>query len=263
VNVFMAVPTIYARLIAAYDGYQAERQATLSKAAAAMRLMVSGSAALPVQTLQRWDEITGHVLLERYGMTELGMALSNPLDGERRPGFVGEPLPGVQVRLVDEAGSDVRDGEPGELWVRGSSVFKEYHRKPEATREAFTDGWFRTGDIAVLERGSYRILGRSSVDIIKSGGYKISALEVESVLRDHPVIDEVAVVGLDDAVWGQRVCAAVVLSSNRSLTLAELQSWAGERLARYKIPSRLIEVEALPRNVLGKVTKPDVVKLFA
>ena len=262
VNVFMAVPTIYARLIAAYDGYDVERRAILSKAAAAMRLMVSGSAALPVQTLQRWQAITGHVLLERYGMTELGMALSNPLDGERRPGFVGCPLPGVQIRLVDEAGDDARAGEPGELWVRGPSVFKGYYRKPEVTREAFTDDWFRTGDIAVLESGSYRILGRSSVDIIKSGGYKISALEVESVLRDHPAIEEVAVVGLADATWGQRVCAAVVLRSDQPLSLEALQTWARERLARYKVPSRLVEVEALPRNVLGKVTKPDVAKLF-
>ena len=134
--------------------------------------MMSGSAALPRTTLERWREITGHTLLERYGMTELGMALSNPLHGERRPGFVGAPLPGVDVRLVD-----------GELEVRGPGVFLEYWRRPEETRDAFDDGWFRTGDVAVLEDGAYRLLGRSNVDIIKTGGYKVSALEIEEALR--------------------------------------------------------------------------------
>lgn len=262
INVFMAVPTIFARLIAAYDRQTAERRAALSSACRNMRLMVSGSAALPVQTLRRWQELTGHVLLERYGMTELGMVLSNPLDGERRPGFVGNPLPGVEVRLVDEGGDDAAPGSPGEIWVRGPSVFKGYFRRPQATRDAFEDGWFRTGDVAVMEDGSFRILGRNSVDIIKSGGYKISALEVESVLRDHPAIAEVAVVGLDDEVWGQRVSAAVVVAEGRTIELEPLQKWAAERMARYKVPTRLAVVPELPRNVLGKVTKPAVVDLF-
>ena len=144
--------------------------------------MVSGSAALPVSTLERWREITGHVLLERYGMTELGMALSNSLT-RRVPGHVGEPLPGVEVRLVDDAGTDVADGTPGELLVRGPNVFHEYWRRPDATAESFTDGWFRTGDVAVREVDGYRMLGRLSVDIIKTGGEKVSALEVEEVYR--------------------------------------------------------------------------------
>ncbi len=121
--------------------------------------MMSGSAALPLTVLDKWKQITGHVLLERYGMTEVGMALSNPLGGERRPGSVGRPLPGVSARLVD-----------GELQLKGPGVFSEYWRRPDSTREAFTDGWFRTGDIAVFEHGAYRLLGRSNVDIIKSGG---------------------------------------------------------------------------------------------
>ena len=176
VTVFTAVPTIYSRLIAAWDAAPPEIQQARSAGARQARLMMSGSAALPVQVLERWREITGHTLLERYGMTEIGMALSNPLEGERRPGFVGEPLPGVDVRLVGEDGQPVEDG-PGELEVRGASVFREYWKRPDETSAAFRDGWFRTGDMAVVEDGYYRLLGRTSVDIIKTGGFKVSALE--------------------------------------------------------------------------------------
>jgi malonyl-CoA/methylmalonyl-CoA synthetase len=262
VTLFMAVPTIYRKLIAAWDGAPPERQRALSQGSARLRLMVSGSAALPVQTLERWRGITGHTLLERYGMTEIGMALSNPLEGERRPGSVGIPLPGVGVRLVDERGKEVPPGTPGEIEVRGGNVFLEYWGRPEATREAFRDGWFRTGDLAVLENGAYRILGRSSVDIIKTGGYKVSALEIEEVLRSHPDILECAVVGVADAEWGERVAAAVELRAGGSLELEGLKSWSRERLAPYKIPRRLRVVSALPRNAMGKVTKPEVAALF-
>jgi malonyl-CoA/methylmalonyl-CoA synthetase len=234
----------------------------MSTAARALRLMVSGSAALPVQTLVRWREITGHTLLERYGMTETGMILSNPYQGERRPGFVGLPLPGVEVRLVTDSGVSVPDGEAGELEVRGANVFKEYWGRPDATRDAFRDGWFRTGDTAILDRGSYRLLGRSSVDILKSGGYKISALEIEEVLRSHPSIAECAVVGVSDPEWGDRVSVAVELRAGAALTLEELRAWAKDRLAPYKIPRALQLVGALPRNAMGKVVKPDVAKLF-
>ena len=224
--------------------------------------MVSGSAALPVRTLERWREISGHTLLERYGMTEFGMALSNSLHGERRPGFVGTPLPGVEVRLVAEDGTPVGPGTPGELEVRGPGVFLEYWRRPDATATAFRGGWFRTGDVALLENGAYRILGRLSVDIIKTGGYKISALEIEEVLRTHSAVAECAVVGIEDVEWGERVCAAVELASGSQLTLPELQAWAKERLAPYKVPRALSVVQVLPRNALGKVMKPQVAKLF-
>ena len=262
-TLFMAVPTIYGKLITAWEAAAPERRRAWSAGCAPprMRLMVSGSAALPVQRLERWREISGHVLLERYGMTEIGMALSNPLHGERRPGFVGTPLPGVDVHLVDEAGRPVVRGE-GEIEVRGATVFLEYWRRPEATAAAFRDGWFRTGDVAVLDDGAYRILGRSSVDIIKTGGYKVSALEVEEVLRTHPAIAECAVVGVEDPEWGERICAAVERRGEADLTLAALQAWAKERLAPYKIPRALRSVPALPRNALGKVTKRDVVALF-
>jgi len=263
-TLFMAVPTIYGKLITAWDGAAPERRREWSAGCAPprMRLMVSGSAALPLQRRERWREISGHVLLERYGMTEIGMALGNPLHGERRPGFVGTPLPGVEVRLVDDAGRAVPAGTPGEIEVRGATVFLEYWRRPDATAEAFREGWFRSGDVAVLENGSYRILGRSSVDIIKTGGFKVSALEVEEVLRTHPAIAECAVVGVEDPEWGERICAAVEPRGEAELTLAVLQAWAKDRLAPYKIPRALRSVPALPRNAMGKVTKGEVAKLF-
>jgi len=265
-TLFMAVPTIYGKLIAAWEAAEPDRRHAWSKGCAppGMRLMVSGSAALPVRVLERWREISGHVLLERYGMTEIGMALSNPLHGARRPGFVGTPLPGVDVRLVDEAGRPVPEGTPGEIEVRGGTVFREYWRRLEATAAAFRGDWFRTGDVAVVEDGAYRILGRSSVDIIKTGGYKVSALEIEETLRTHPAVLDCAVVGVEDPEWGERICAAVELrgGSGEGLTLDALQRWAKERLAPYKIPRALVSVTVLPRNAMGKVTKPDVAKLF-
>jgi malonyl-CoA/methylmalonyl-CoA synthetase len=261
-TLFMAVPTVYGRLIAAYAAADQARRERMSAGCLRMRLMVSGSAALPVQTLERWRQISGHVLLERYGMTEIGMALSNPLHGERRPGFVGVPLPRVRVRLVDEDGAEVEPGTPGEIEIAGPAVFPEYWRRPEATAEAFRGEWFRTGDVAVVEDGYYRILGRRSVDIIKTGGYKVSALEIEEVLRTHPLIGECAVVGVVDEQWGERVCAAVETPEGSGLTLQALQEWAREHLAPYKLPRDLCRVDSLPRNAMGKVVKPEVAKLF-
>jgi malonyl-CoA/methylmalonyl-CoA synthetase len=262
ITIFTAVPTIYYRLVASWDSATADIRRRRSEGAGAVRLMMSGSAALPVGVLERWRDISGHVLLERYGMTEIGMAIANPLRGVRQPGRVGQPLPGVDVRLVGEDGHPVAPGSPGELEVRGPTVFAEYWRRPDATRAAFRDGWFRTGDIAVVEDGVYRLLGRTSIDIIKTGGYKISALEIEDVLRAHPAIAECAVVGIDDEEWGQRVCAAVELKNDATLTAADLEPWARERLAPYKVPRTLMAVPALPRNAMGKVVKPDVAALF-
>lgn len=261
ITVFTAVPTIYHLLIAAWDASPAKQRAW-SEGARRLRLMMSGSAALPVQILERWREITGHTLLERYGMTEIGMALSNPLRGERRPGFVGTPLPDVEVRLVDDNGGPVEDGTAGELEVRGPNVFLEYWQRPEETKAAFRDGWFRTGDVAVLESGAYRLLGRTSVDIIKTGGYKVSALEIEEVLRRHPAIAECAVVGVPDPQWGERVSAAVELRPGTGITIDDLQEWAQALLAPYKLPRALRAVTALPRNAMGKVVKPEVAALF-
>jgi malonyl-CoA/methylmalonyl-CoA synthetase len=262
VTVFTAVPTIYNRLIACWESAPPDVRERWSKGVGTLRLMMSGSAALPVRTLERWRDISGHTLLERYGMTEIGMALSNPVEGERRPGFVGSPLPDVDVRLVDDSGAEVGDGAPGELEVRGPTVFLEYWRRPEETRAAFRDGWFRTGDVALVENGSFRLLGRTSVDIIKTGGFKVSALEIEEVLRTHPAIAECAVVGVSDEDWGECVSAAVELRAGASLSLDDLQQWARLQLAPYKVPRALRQVAALPRNAMGKVVKPDVAGLF-
>ena len=259
-TLFMAVPTIYSRLIKDWEAAAPDEQARRTAGARRLRLMVSGSAALPVPVLERWREITGHTLLERYGMTEIGMALSNPLHGERRPGTVGRPLPGVDVLLLDEGGDEVAGGEPGELHVRGPAVFREYWERPAETTAAFRQGWFRTGDIAILEDGAYRILGRRSVDIIKTGGYKVSALEIENVLGGHPDIEECAVVAVADPEWGEAVCAAVV--ARRELGRDELREWARERLAPYKLPTRVRCLARLPKNAMGKVTKPQVRILF-
>ena len=246
ITVFSAVPTIYHRLIASWEAAPPQVQRARSEGARQVRLMMSGSAALPRATLERWQAITGYTLLERYGMTELGMALSNPLHGQRRPGFVGTPLPGVMVRLIDD-----------EIEVRGPGVFLEYWGRPDETREAFHDGWFRTGDVAILEDGAYRLLGRRSVDIIKTGGYKVSALEIEDALRAHPAVRDCAVTGAPDEEWGERVEATVELAEGASLTLEDLQRWAKTRLAPYKIPRRLSVTHALPRNTMGKVLKSN------
>lgn len=270
VTLFMSVPTVYTRLIGAWDKAPAAVRRRWSRGAAGLRLMVSGSAALPVATLERWREITGHTLLERYGMTEIGMALSNPLRGERRPGHVGLPLPGVEARIVDDAGRSVAPGEQGELEVRGPQVFREYWARPAETAASFRGAWFRTGDEARLgEGGYYRILGRRSVDIVKTGGYKVSALEVEELYRTHPAVRDLAVIGIPHAEWGEQLRAAWVHAEDASgckvpdlPDTAELRSWGKERLAPYKVPHAFHRVPALPRNAMGKVQKAAVSRML-
>uniref|UniRef100_A0A481D7U1 Malonate--CoA ligase ACSF3, mitochondrial n=1 Tax=Sus scrofa TaxID=9823 RepID=A0A481D7U1_PIG len=285
VNVFMAVPTIYSKLMDYHDRHFTQphvRDFVRAVCEEKIRLMVSGSAALPLPVLEKWEGVTGHTLLERYGMTEIGMALSNSLT-TRLPGSVGTPLPGVEVRIV--SGNLQKDGCPcivhaegnerdtevtpgfeekeGELLVRGPSVFREYWDQPEETRSAFTsDGWFKTGDTAVFRDSSYWIRGRTSVDIIKSGGYKVSALEVERLLLGHPSITDVAVIGVPDMTWGQRVTAVVTLQEGHSLSHRELKEWARGVLAPYAVPSELLLVEEIPRNQMGKVNKRELVRQF-
>ncbi len=259
-TLYMAVPTIYHRLIAHLDKTSDQTNSAFRVGVGRLRLMVSGSAALPIPVLQRWRELSGHTLLERYGMTEIGMGLSNPYRGERIPGSVGVPLPGVEVRLVDDDGSEVPDGVPGEIQVKGSTVFLEYWERPEDAETAFTsDSWFRTGDTAIVEQGRYRILGRSSVDILKTGGEKVSALEVEDVLLGHEAISEAAVVGIDDPDWGQRVVAVVVVSD--PVEAEELKEWVKGRLAPHKVPKEFHFTDSLPRNPMGKTVKPEVVRM--
>ena len=262
-TLFMAVPTIYSKLIDLWDDFSIAERRRMKDCLLGFRLMVSGSAALPVSVLEKWKEISGEGLLERYGMTEIGMALSNPYRGERLPGRVGFAMPGVEVGIFDENDRLLGVEGQGEIRVRGEGVFLEYWGKPRETESAFCDGWFKTGDIAFLERGgSYRILGRESVDIIKSGGYKISALEIEEVLMEHPLIEECAVVGIADTSWGERIGAAVVLSEGSSIDLEELRGWASDKLARYKLPTRLLLLSSLPRNSMGKITKNRIKQSF-
>ena len=261
-TLFMGVPTMYYQLVTYWESSLSEEQKLLSQSASKLRLMVSGSAALPVSVMGKWHNITNHTLLERYGMTEIGMGLSNSYRGERRPGHVGLPLPGVELKLVDSEFLEVPEGEAGEIIIKGPSVFQEYWNKPEATKEAFTDdGWFKTGDMAVFNEGSYKILGRNSVDIIKSGGYKISALEIEDVLRKHPEINDCAVVGIPDEEWGEIVAAGIVCTGD-SIDSQKLTEWIRQYLPAYKIPRKYTFLKALPRNVLGKVTKNVLKKLF-
>jgi malonyl-CoA/methylmalonyl-CoA synthetase len=263
-TLFMAVPTNYVRLLEALEALDAASRTRAAAGFGRLRLVVSGSAALPASVFERFAALTGQPILERYGMTEIGMALSNPYDGPRRPGHVGLPLPGVEVRpWSDSHAGSPPPGEPGEIQVRGATVFSGYWAQPEATAAAFVDGWFRSGDVAVVEEGSYRILGRSSVDIIKSGGYKLSALEIEAALLDCPGVAECAVVGLPDDTWGEAVAAAVVLRPGAELSLESLRDWARARLSVYKLPRRLACVAALPRTAMGKVTKPAVRGLFS
>jgi malonyl-CoA/methylmalonyl-CoA synthetase len=262
ITVFMAVPTIYAKLMEAFRAADAGRRTRWAAGAARLRLFTSGSAALPASLLEEFRAATGQTILERYGMTEIGMALSNPYEdvGARVAGAVGRPLPGVEVDVVRDDGAPVAAGEPGELRVRSTQMFSGYHGDDAATAASFDDaGRFRTGDTGVRDdAGVIRLLGRTSVDIIKSGGYKISALEIEAALRDHPAVAEMAVVGEPDATWGERIAACVVLRAGAALTLDELQVFARERLAPYKVPRALRLLPALPRNAMGKVMKKQL-----
>ena len=260
----MAVPTIYHKLISYWESLENTKQIEISNGLKELRLMVSGSAALPVSVMLKWEEISGHTLLERYGMTEIGMAISNSYHGERRPGHIGQPLPGVQVKLANESGQLVREGAQGEILVKGPNVFKEYWRRPEATRESFTDdNWFKTGDIAICISDVYKIIGRSSVDIIKSGGYKLSALEIEEMLRTLDGVKDCGVVGIVDHEWGELVCAALVPENQEAgLDIDQINHSLRANLAAYKVPRKYIILEDLPRNAMGKVTKSELKKLF-
>lgn len=260
VDTFMGVPTMIHRLLEAYDAASDDARRRWHEAAGRLGLVTSGSAALPVTLAERWRAVTGRIPLERYGMTEIGVGCSNPLDpGARRRGWVGRPLPTLEARIVDEETGELGDG-PGMLEVRGPSVFDGYWNRAEATAEAFRDGWFVTGDVARRDAdGFLQLLGRRSVDILKSGGYKLSALEIEEQLRDHEAVSEVAVVGLPDEAWGQVVAAVIVPRAGARFDEAKMRAWLAERLADYKLPRVWAVRDGLPKNTLGKVLKPTLV----
>ncbi|TYZ61768.1 hypothetical protein PybrP1_012800, partial [[Pythium] brassicae (nom. inval.)] len=284
VTMLMAVPTVYMLLLEEMERLQAQPPGVGSshridvdraiEAARGLRVAVSGSMACPVSILTRWHALTGQTLLERYGMTELGMVLTNPLHGERHLGYVGQSFPSVAVRLVDpdtEREVALSSEREGELRVKGPTVFEEYWGKPAATAKEFDEsGWFKTGDIAQFsnERQSFRIRGRASADIIKSAGYKISALDVERVLLTHPQVQECAVFGLPDEKWGQVVAAVVRASTTEPpLENAEqfsppLRAFVTPHLADNAAPRRFFFVSEIPKNAMGKVNKKALTSMF-
>ena len=252
-SLYFGVPTVWSRLAA---------DATSARALSSARLLVSGSAPLPVPVFERLAELTGHAPIERYGMTETLITLSTRADGERRPGSVGLPIGAVRTRLVAEDGSPVPcDGETvGELQVAGPTLSEGYLGRPDADAETRTaDGWFRTGDVAVIGAdGFHRIVGRASVDLIKSGGFRIGAGEVEAALRDHPQVEDAAVVGAPDADLGQAIVAYVVPAG--PVTGGQLTDFVAERLSVHKRPRRVVLVAELPRNAMGKVLKKQLLE---
>jgi fatty acid CoA ligase FadD36 len=250
-TLYFGVPTVWSRVVADRSAAEALRPA---------RLLVSGSAPLPVPVFDHLAQLTGHPPVERYGSTESLITLSTRADGERRPGWVGLPLAGVQTRLLDDAGRPApHDGETvGRLQVRGTTLFDGYLNRPDATAEAFdADGWYRTGDVALVDSGGmHRIVGRESVDLIKSGGYRIGAGEIETALLGHPDVAEAAVVGLPDEDLGQRIVAFVVGSPN--VKADALIDFVAKQLSVHKRPREVRIVDALPRNAMGKVLKKQL-----
>ncbi|KAL3280194.1 hypothetical protein HHI36_017694 [Cryptolaemus montrouzieri] len=288
INVYMAVPTIYCKLIEEYEKVFSHndkmKDHIKNVLKSKVRLMVSGSAPLPESIFAKWSEITGHDLLERYGMTEIGMCLSNPYETKREPGYVGKPLPGVSVKIAQKDISNnystllrssnidgrvavdidksVRDTEnpTGHLLVKSDGIFKEYFNRMEATKKSFTDdNYFITGDICQYDtiKRSFKILGRESVDIIKSGGYKLSALQIETQLLNNKDIKECAVVGIPDEKWGQKVAAIVVLNKDKTMTLESLKSWSLNKLPKYSTPSVLRIVESIPKIQWEKLIRKN------
>ena len=248
-TLYFGVPTVWSRVVGDASAAEALRPA---------RLLVSGSAPLPVPVFDKLVRLTGHAPVERYGATESLITLSTRADGERRPGWVGLPLAGIETRLVDDDGGPVpHDAETiGRLQVRGPTLFGGYLNRPDATAEAFdTDGWYRTGDAAVIDSdGMHRIVGRESVDLIKSGGYRVGAGEIETALLGHPGVAEAAVVGLPDEDLGQRVVAFVVGDAEPQ----ELMDYVAEQLSIHKRPREVRIVDNLPRNAMGKVLKKEL-----
>ena len=245
-TVFFGVPTMFVRLL----DITPERAAAIG---ACTRLFVSGSAPLPAPVMEAFRERFGHVILERYGMTETLMNVSNPYYGERRAGTVGFPMPLTAVRLVDEMGGDVPDGTSGELWVRGPNVCDGYWRRPDATAAAFADGWFRTGDVGVRAADGYITLEGRRSDLIISGGFNIYPREIEELLAEQDGVREAAVVGVKDAVRGEVPVAYVVCDD--AVDFDVLSQQVRTQLASFKVPRGFVRVDALPRTALGKVQR--------
>jgi malonyl-CoA/methylmalonyl-CoA synthetase len=253
-TVMFGVPTMYTRI-----AREAAEDRELADAFAGARLLVSGSAALPTSVHDRFKALTGQAILERYGMTETLMNAGVRLGEEVIAGRVGPPLPGVDLTLVGEDGStiDATDDETiGEIAVRGPNLFQGYLNRPDATGESMRDGWFMTGDLATRnEAGSIKLVGRKSTDLIKSGGYRIGAGEIEGALLEHPAVAEVAVTAAPDEDLGERIVAWVVVEDGRTATADELESHVANLLTKHKRPREVHFLDELPRNAMGKVMK--------
>ena len=252
-TMMFGVPTMYHRL-----GREAESDATIVDGLKAARLLVSGSAPLPAPEFERIERLTGQQIVERYGLTETLMNTAVRADAEPRAGYVGVPVPGVELRLVGDEGEDIeaRDDETiGEIAVRGPNVFAGYLNRPEATDEAMRDGWFFTGDLAtVAPDGYWRVVGRRSTDLIKTGGYKVGAGEIEVALLEHPGVLEAAVTGEEDPDLGEKIVAWVVADGDAPPEKDLIDHVAGE-LAPHKRPREVHFLDELPRNAMGKVVK--------
>ncbi|HEX9411269.1 MAG TPA: acyl-CoA synthetase [Actinomycetota bacterium] len=253
-TMLFGVPTMYHALAEA-----AEREPETAKAMAGARLLVSGSAPLPVREFHRIERATGQQIVERYGLTETIMNCAVHADAERRPGYVGPPLPGVELRLVDDEGNALhtRDDETiGEVSLRGPNLFLGYLNRPDATAEVMRDGWFHTGDLATVATDGYvRIVGRRATDLIKTGGFKVGAGEVEAALLEHPGVAEAAVTGEPDERLGERIVAWVVLTPGEETGSKDLEEHVAGLLAPHKRPREVRFLDALPRNEMGKIRK--------
>ena len=244
----MGVPTYYTRLLGSEDFTR--------ETAAHMRLFISGSAPLLEETFHAFEDRTGHRILERYGTSETNMNTSNPLSGERKPGSVGPPLPGVEVRICDAAGTVLPGGETGNIQVRGENVFREYWRMPEKTAEDFTeDGFFNTGDLGVIDEDGYVSIAGRSKDLIITGGLNVYPAEVENTINDLAGVTESAVIGVPHPDFGEAVVAVVVCAPSAALNEGKVTAHAKDRLADYKAPKLVAFVDELPRNTMGKVRK--------
>ncbi len=247
-TLFFGVPTMYVRLM------ELEPE-TARQVGRTARLFVCGSAPLPAQLMQEFGERFGSIILERYGMTETLMNISNPYAGERRPGSVGLPLPGVSVKILDAGGQPVGEGETGELFVKGPNVGSGYWRREEASKAAFSDGWFRTGDLGMkTSDGYYTLQGRRS-DLIISGGFNIYPREIEEFLLEQPEVAEAAVVGVPDRARGELPYAYLVAREGAAIDPAQMEARCRAALASFKLPRAFVTVPSLPRNALGKVQK--------
>jgi malonyl-CoA/methylmalonyl-CoA synthetase len=258
-TMLFGVPTMYHRLAA-----DAEADPALAHALRRARLLVSGSAALPAAEHRRIERLSGQRIVERYGMTETLMNTAVRAAGERRPGYVGPPVDGVELRLIADDGSEITGADDetfGEIAVRGPNLFLGYLNRPDATAEALRDGWFHTGDLATRAPDGYlRIVGRRATDLIKSGGFKIGAGEIEGALLEHPAVAEVAVTGEPDADLGERIVAWVVAADGERPQPQELADHVARLLTPHKRPRDVRFVDALPRNELGKVQKKRLIR---